>query len=160
MLAERLGVGFVDLDDVVCASMGVADAGEAFARFGEGAFRLAETRALVDVLEGGGAGVVALGGGTPTAPGAVGVLTDFALGGGCVVYLRTLPAELSARLRAVGESGNRPSLTGLDPAAEVERVFRARDALYRVVATWVVFGGGVGEVLEGVEGEARGHLGT
>lgn len=130
--------------------MGVREAWEGIERFGLGAFREAELRSLREALEGpGGARVVALGGGTPTAPGAAGVLraARSAAGPGraVVVYLHAPAWVLGARMRA-GGSATRPALLSPgggaggagDAAAEVPEVYRQRDGLYRELADAVV----------------------
>ncbi len=66
MVADRLGLEFVDLDDETPRVLGVERAREAWDSFGEEAFRRAETVALAKALSIEGR-VVALGGGTPTA---------------------------------------------------------------------------------------------
>lgn len=63
LLAARLGVPFVDLDQRVESRQG-RSVSEIFAREGEGAFRAAETRALEEALALPERSVIALGGGT------------------------------------------------------------------------------------------------
>lgn len=157
VVAARVGGVCVDLDDVVVESLGVSDAKEAFARFGEAGFRTAETRELGRVLGAardvaGGGVVVALGGGTPTAPGAKDVLRGaVAVGSVVLVYLHAEPGLLAARLGGVrGEDRGRPSLTGADVVDEVGAVYAARDGLYRSLAG---ASGGVVEV-GGVDADA------
>src|SRR5688500_5217610 len=62
LLAARLGVPFVDLDDVVAAAAG-APVREIFAARGEAEFRRLESEALATVLD--RDAVIATGGGTP-----------------------------------------------------------------------------------------------
>ena len=62
MLADRLGVGFVDLDERIIAAAGKTIR-EIFADHGEPGFRDHESRLLAEVLAEGGEGVVSLGGG-------------------------------------------------------------------------------------------------
>ena len=62
LLAARLGVPFVDLDDVVTAAAG-APVREIFADRGEAEFRRLESEALASVLD--RDAVIATGGGTP-----------------------------------------------------------------------------------------------
>ena len=85
--------------------------------------------------------MLALGGGTPTAPGAADILRAASKSGGArVVYLRCEPDELRARLDAVGVGPDRPSLTGADPRDEIEAVFVRRDPLYTDLADAIVEG--------------------
>lgn len=125
-LAERLGRRFVDLDDITPTLMGETRAGDALRRQGEPAFRAAEVRALApELLE--RDAVLALGGGTPTAPGAVDLLVR---SGARIIYLRARPETLRARLVRT-QLDLRPSLTGKGTIPELDEVFAARDALYR-----------------------------
>ncbi len=140
LVAGRLGWPFVDLDDVTVELLGGSGVPEVWSRIGEAGFREAEARGL----SGRGAApglprrVEALGGGTPTAPGAAELLRG-AVGDGRIVlvYLRGTPATLRARLKD-GGAADRPSLTGKGTLAEIESVFTARDGLYRGLATTVL----------------------
>ncbi len=144
LLARRLGREFVDLDDVTAEIMGASGAGEAIERAGMDAFRAAEGQALLSELKGDGR-IIALGGGTPTAPGCAELLRGAQGRGVCrVVYLRGSVETLRDRLR-VGENADRPSLTGGEIVDEVRAVFDARDGLYRDLAESVVCVDGVGE---------------
>ncbi len=135
-LANRLSRPFVDLDDRTLALLGVPTASEAWDRLGEPAFRAAEVRALHGALATPGQ-VIALGGGTPTAPGAAELLRGAQ--NTRLVYLRCQPHVLRERLsRSGGPGANRPSLTGKDPLAEIDTVFAQRDPLYRSLATHVI----------------------
>lgn len=143
-LAERLGRAFVDLDDRTAALLGAADCGTALRTLGEERFRAAEADALRAALDE-GAIVLALGGGTPTAPGAAGLLRDrIASGRAAAVYLRASVDTLAERL---AESGgpDRPALVGDDPIAEIATLFERRDPLYRDLAGGVLHLDGVSE---------------
>jgi len=133
-LAADLGRPFVDLDDRVASHFNVDRAGEALRAHGLDAFRAAETDRLVAALTEPGV-VLALGGGTPTAPGASGALR--AATDAVIVYLHAEPATLADRLRAIG-SASRPSLTGKDPADEFDDLYAARDPIFRSVAHEVI----------------------
>jgi len=139
-LADRAGRPALDLDDCTREYLGAGTISELFARYGEARFRGAEYRALVNqAITGARMGpVVALGGGTPTAPGASEFLRDAASRGLCViVYLRATPATLRERLaRDMGE--DRPSLTGADPLDEIDAVFASRDPLYCQLAAHII----------------------
>lgn len=140
LVAARLGLGFIDLDDVTVELLGGKSVPEVWSSVGEAGFREAEARGLAErVLAPGSARrVVALGGGTPTAPGAAELLRGAAGDGRIVlVYLRGRPETLRARLED-GGADDRPSLTGKGTLAEIEGVFAARDELYRGLATAVV----------------------
>lgn len=144
-LALEHGLRFIDLDERTPAVLGARTVAEAWARFGEPAFREAEVRALKAAIAE-DPGVLALGGGTPTAPGAAEIIRGLKgqVGTVRVVYLRASAAVLGARLRASGMAG-RPSLTGADPIGEVAAVLAARDPLYVSLADVVVDVGGVSE---------------
>jgi len=136
-VAADLGLPFVDLDDVTTGLLGEGTLPELWARLGEAAFREAEVRALREQLQAAAASprVVALGGGTPTAPGAAELLRQAGSRGRIVVvYLRGEPAVLRERLAETNISG-RPSLTGAGTLAEIEQVFAARDPLYARLAS-------------------------
>ncbi|MFM9958018.1 MAG: shikimate kinase [Phycisphaerales bacterium] len=155
LAAERLHVPFIDLDDRVMARLGHATVSQAWAAVGEPAFRAAETEELRIVLESPPSPdrglILALGGGTPTAPGAESLLKQAAATGAKLVYLRCTPEELRARLKAAGGAGtNRPSLTGRDPLEEIDEVFARRDPLYCSLAT---------HRIEGVHSAEQGVLG-
>lgn len=151
LVAARLARPFIDLDDRVMARLGFETVARAWDAVGEPAFRIAEASELRAVLDEHPHGLVlALGGGTPTAPGAADALRAHAAAGAALVYLRCTPAELRARLSrpaaGAGEAAagvhsagpNRPSLTGRDPLDEIEEVFQRRDPLYRGLATRVL----------------------
>jgi shikimate kinase len=135
-LARRLRRRFIDLDALVLEHLGAATVTEAWRRGGESAWRAAEAAVLEKALEH-PEGVVALGGGTPMIPAGRRRLERLRREGRIrVVYLECPVAELTGRLR--GEPGDRPSLTGADPAAEIEAVLADREATYRALAD-VVF---------------------
>ena len=140
LLAESLGVGFVDLDDVTSELMGCDGAGAAIETQGIEAFREAEARALKSVLAK-TERVIALGGGTPTAPGCREMLSQ----GPCrVIYLRALVETLRERLKTA-DNTDRPALVGGDVVDEVEVLFAQRDGLYRELAETVIHTDGVSE---------------
>ncbi len=137
-LADRLGLPFVDLDDVTPQLLGRASVADAWRHDGELAFRRAEARALEQELTLRGR-VLALGGGTPTAPRAADLLREHALAGRAViVYLRAPAPALRRRLEATGPGAGRPSLTGAGPLDEIAAVLAARDPLYASLAGLVV----------------------
>lgn len=139
-LAESLGRGFVDLDDVSARVLGESGAGDAITKHGMEAFRSAECDALRSVLEKSNQ-VVSLGGGTPTADGCAGLLASE----GCrVLYLKAKPGTLRERL-SKADNSDRPSLTGGDVVDEIEVVYGERDPLYMEIAESVVHVDGVGE---------------
>lgn len=137
LLAERLRLPFVDLDVLTTKHLGCATTAEAFTKFGEAKFRDAEGIALATALSRPGQ-VVALGGGTPTAPGIADMLRrERDAGRMRIVYLAAEAETLRRRLERTDMS-QRPSLTGIDPLAEIEAVLNRRDGLYRELAEAVV----------------------
>jgi shikimate kinase len=170
-LAERTGRPPIDLDDVTPALCGCPDVAAAWALWGQRAFRNAEARAMTAVLFNGRFGarghvgevdltiahVVALGGGTPTAPGAdEAILLASELKRAVAIYLRATPASLRERLESA-DNRHRPSLTGVDALEEIERVFEERDPLYVELAGLVIETAGLAE--EDVVGRIIEHLG-
>ncbi len=152
LLAGRLGVAFVDLDDRTLQAlrrahpaMNFGAVADAWRALGETAFRVAERDALRAALAEGRI-VLALGGGTPTAPGAPALLEAAKRAGAEIFYLRAEPALLRQRLAASGEAASRPSLTGRGTLEEIEEVFAARDPLYRSLRTVEIDAGAAPEV--------------
>ena len=140
LLAQHLGRDFVDLDDVVAQCMNASGPGKAIERDGIDAFRTNETEALRSVLETHNQ-VIALGGGTPTAPGAAEVLKG---SDSNLIYLRGLPETLRDRLMKT-DNTDRPALVGDDVLSEVQTLFNQRDAMYQDLATSIVHIDGVSE---------------
>ncbi len=137
LVAQRLGRPFIDLDDETARALGGTSVGEAFTKHGEAAFRKAEARALAIGLKA-DARVIALGGGTPTAPGAADLLRrERDAGRAIIVYLAAEAGTLRERLRQT-DMTKRPSLTGADPLAEIEAVLGKRDPLFRELADEVM----------------------
>lgn len=136
MLDAAPGRGFVDLDDITPRVLGQATAADALRVLGEAAFRAGEAKALAapEVIA---AGVVALGGGTPTGKASLEILNQRRMSGARLIYLRAEGATLRRRLAATNLT-QRPSLTGADPLVEIEVVFARRDPLYLEIADEVV----------------------
>mgnify|MGYP001313643838 CR=1 FL=1 len=120
-LARRLGRPFVDSDEVIERSTGLAIA-DIFEGYGEAGFREIEARTIAEQLAGPPV-VLALGGGAATTPS---VREDLA--GHDVVLLDIALADALGR---VGGDPKRPMLRRPDLA----EIFAARQALYREVAT-------------------------
>lgn len=137
LVAERLKRAFCDLDLATPEELGCSHVAEAWARHGEPAFRAAETRALARVLQKDDQ-IIALGGGTPIAPGAAELIErERGSGRAWLCYLHATPGELRARL-ATSENAHRPSLTGAGVIDEVAEIYSRRDGLYRALANAVV----------------------
>jgi len=134
-LAELFGVPLIDLDEALVqaanASAGALrfqGAGEVLLQWGNDTFRNLESQVLRDVLEVRDPRVVATGGGAVLTPRNRALLAAHAR----TIWLRVEPEELARRLR--GDTTFRPTLTGADPAAEMEAVLAARAPFYAEVA--------------------------
>jgi len=125
-LARLLGIQFTDVDSLI-EQREQRTIPEIFAADGEPGFRAVELEATLAALSSGG--VVALGGGAVTNP-----AVRSALAGHRVVWLR---ASLQSAVRRVGESTNRPLLTG-DVAGQWAKLLAERAHWYAEVATVVV----------------------
>ena len=128
-LAERLGVGFADSDDLVEQRAG-RSVRAIFERDGEAAFREAEADVISAALTAFD-GVLALGGGAILAESTRAAL---AVSGAPVVLLR---AELSTLAARVGRAQDRPLLAG-DPVGRLAALAAERAPLYENVATAVI----------------------
>ncbi len=137
LLAQRLHRTVADLDDRVAAMLKVEHAGDAISKYGEPAFRRSELGALEVALKEPGI-VLALGGGTPTAPGVEEMLNGARRQGAAkVVYLRATEATLRTRLAGAANT-HRPSLTGQGVLDEIGVLLNLRDTLYKTLADVVV----------------------
>ena len=149
LLAARRAVPFIDLAERTVAGSGHATVSAMFRAEGEPAFRAAEARALAALLADPAAAgaIVALGGGTPTAPGARALLESArAAGTARIVLLEAPPAVLGARLSV--SPGDRPLLMGANFAEEAALLGERRLPGYRALADAVVeTGGGVEDAL-------------
>lgn len=119
-LARKLGLRFVDLDDVIEAEAGRSCAA-IFAEEGEPSFRARESRAL-RAMAGGGALVLATGGGCVLAP----ENREALKAGFTVVWLVATPETAAGR----SGGGARPLLAGADPLERMRELHAARSALY------------------------------
>ncbi len=128
--AERLGVEFVDADDVLEETAGCSIR-ELFDSEGEPGFRRREHEALAALLEREKPAVIASGGGV--------VLLEenrqlLASSRARVIWLRIEPDALEQRVR---NRTHRPLLDG-DPAAALRAMWAEREPLYREVADAIV----------------------
>ena len=122
LLAERLGLSFVDLDDRVVARAGTSIA-EVFRQGGESAFRALELEALDEAL-GVGKTVIATGGGAACRQPNL----DHMLARGRVVALF---ADVEEILRRTGRDSGRPLLDGAaDPATAARALLAERQPYY------------------------------
>jgi shikimate kinase / 3-dehydroquinate synthase len=128
LLAERMALPFIDLDDVVAEVAGIS-VREVFASRGEAEFRRLESEALARILARAPA-VVATGGGTPCHDGAL----DRMRQNGLVI---ALAVPLDVALARAGNSRDRPLLAR--PADQIAALYHEREPVYRqahaVIAT-------------------------
>jgi len=137
-VAKRRGARFIDLDALVAERLGHGAAGAALRAVGERMFRLAEAELLVELLaaprtERAPPTVIALGGGTPTAPGARERLDAASTRGAARIIL--LNARVEVLLERMTRSGvDRPALTTLSPREEIDHLAAERLGAYRSLA--------------------------
>lgn len=129
VLASRLGLSFVDLDDSIAAEAGMA-VEEIFSREGEEGFRLRESEALRRELQEKGK-LIACGGGIVLRRVNVELLKERCM----VCYLH---ADRDTLLRRIGGGEGRPMLRGHDLRRRVQELMEAREDKYREVAHIVV----------------------
>lgn len=123
MLAQRLGLAFVDTDQEISERAGCS-IGEIFDREGEAGFREREAQVIRDL--GKTSRVVALGGGAAAQPGMIELLNER----GTIIYLR---ASLETLLSRIGDARTRPMLRDLskeERAARLESLQREREPSY------------------------------
>ena len=113
LLAERLGMGFLDTDELIAERAGLSIP-EIFSRLGEARFREWEREVVGEVCRRRGL-VVALGGGAPMDDRNWRLLR----GTGVTVYLRETPETLAARLAG---DGSRPLLAGYAGEERIRRI--------------------------------------
>ncbi|RPG14795.1 MAG: shikimate kinase [Phycisphaera sp. TMED9] len=129
--ADLVSRPFIDLDERTEAFCG-SDATTCFKERGEAAWRDAETAVLQLALDETTPSIIALGGGTPTAPGAAAMLHDAREGGRIkIAWLNGTPANLAARI--AGQPG-RPALTDLEPAEEMRMMLERRGPIFGELA--------------------------
>jgi shikimate kinase len=126
LLAKRLGLEFIDLDDMIVNACNGASIARIFEDFGEAEFRRLERCALT-VCTGHPPSVVACGGGIVTDSDSRAYMREL----GTVVYLRTTVAET---LERIPDRSSRPLLTGPDAEHDAQALLEARSALYEDAA--------------------------
>ena len=127
-LADLLGVGFIDTDEVIVATAGKS-VPEIFLDEGEAYFRALERTDVATALIESDGGVLALGGGA-----ILDESTRSALGGHTVVFLSV---DLTDAVKRVGLGTGRPLLS-INPRATLKHLMDQRRPLYRSVAKHVV----------------------
>lgn len=122
LVAERLGIPFVDLDQEIERATGKS-VGEIFALDGEATFRKLEREATERLLAQ-PSSVVSAGGGWITQPGVVALVRP----PGRIIHLRVSPVVALARMG--GMVAQRPLLSHTDPLAALEAIWAARRESY------------------------------
>jgi shikimate kinase len=130
LLGERLGVPYVDTDDLILARTG-RTVRDIFREDGEAAFRVLETGVLVEALAAPTPVVLAAAGGVVLSEANRRTLRD---ADALVAWLRADPALL---VRRVQGQEHRPLLDE-DPAGTLATMDRDREPLYREVADVVI----------------------
>ena len=130
LASERLSCPFIDLDDRTTAHCGM-DAARCFAERGEEAWRTAETMAMKEALAE-PPSVIALGGGTPTAPGVEDLILAARDDGRARIIWLDAPDEIL--LARAGSDPARPALTALSGAAEIAAIRSLRDPIFSRLA--------------------------
>jgi shikimate kinase len=128
-LAERMGRGFVDTDDVVTRRIGCSIA-EFWGEHGEAAFRDMEAAAVAEIAAG-RPRIVATGGGVVLAETNVAAMRS----SGFVVWLRAEPATLAERVTG---NARRPLLRDGEPVEKLAEILEERSHRYEAAAHAVV----------------------
>ncbi len=136
VLADEIGIGFIDLDERALALRGEASVCDVFEHQGEYAWRQAEAAALAAALDE-PPSVIATGGGVACIDPPRAVLRAAAAKGTIeIIWLRCDGQTLKSRLET--DPGDRPSLTGQDPIEEAIEVAASRAQAYESVATHII----------------------
>ena len=133
LLAERLNLPFLDLDDEVQRRVGLSIK-EMVERYGWSYFREREREVLEGLIEEEGC-VIALGGGSVLHEDLMEKLKNKAF----IIYLKISPATAIKRISKDSKSEQtRPSLSNLSLVEEVERVLKERTPLYKKYADIII----------------------
>lgn len=148
-LSKKIGYLFIDLDGRIEEKTG-RPIPEIFKEDGEDTFRRVEAVVLKDALAAKKA-VISCGGGVVLREENRDALKQKAI----VVYLKTEPDELFARVGATGSM--RPLLNVEDPRAEIKRLVKEREPLYQGVADAIVSttGRSVNSIIEAIIKELK-----
>ena len=130
LLADLAPRPFIDLDERTSALAG-QDAASCFAEHGEARWRELESQAFKAALQE-EPSVIALGGGTPTAPGVLECITQAQADSHARVAWLDAPDQVL--LDRIGSDDSRPALTELSPGEEMQRIREERDPIYTRIA--------------------------
>jgi XRE family aerobic/anaerobic benzoate catabolism transcriptional regulator len=123
LLAERLGVPFIELDRVIEQRSGIA-LGELIEMFGQETFRRNERAALESILHDNPRFVLATGGGLVTEPATFELLLSSCL----TIWVRAEPDEHMRRVIAQGD--RRPMADNVRAMDDLVSILRSREPLY------------------------------
>lgn len=129
-LARRLGLAFIDSDQVIEERLGCSIRAF-FDREGEECFRDLEQSVMDELTTAQPAAVLSTGGGAVLRPANRQCLRQR----GLVVYLHSSPEEIFRRIR---HDKTRPLLQVANPLAQLRQLYVQRDPLYRETAHYVV----------------------
>lgn len=130
LLASKLGMEFVDLDEVIMVKLGMSIS-EIFSRYGEEYFRDVESEVVKEVFTNANNSVIACGGGVVVRDVNVEVIKNNSV----VVYLRVSPYEAYRRLMSCRD---RPLLNVGNRLEVISKLMRVREPLYLRTAHVVV----------------------
>ena len=130
ILADLRPQPFVDLDDRTTA-LGGQEASECFRLYGEARWRELEAQALELALAE-EPSIIALGGGTPTAPGALQHIHEACKHGFARVAWLDAPDDIL--LQRIGNDEDRPRLTDLPPTQEMAKIRAQREPVFQEIA--------------------------
>ncbi len=133
VLAERMGILFLDLDQAIVDAAG-APIAQIFREFGEVGFRARERSALRAVLTGAQAMVIATGGGTFADQ----QMREWLMARARTVFLQASADTLLRRLGDPDQRAMRPLLRGPDPEKTMRRLLVDRSPFYEQSEATVV----------------------
>lgn len=136
LVAQTLGLDFVDVDDVTCDRFGIRSIAEIWQQFGEPEWRKREVEVTSELCAKDNL-VIGLGGGTLMQPGARRAVEAC---DALRVYLKAAPQVLAARIASDPQSGaTRPNLTQHGGGVEeVRHMLEVRGPVYEAVADEVL----------------------
>ncbi len=131
LVAEKVGVPFVDLDDVIVQKVGLSIP-EIFEKYGEAGFRAWESAVCAEVAADPRVMVVATGGGALLNP-----ANRVAFANEVIICLQASPEVIYERLK---DDSGRPLLTGENPLDRIATLLKQREPIYRQFLRQVVNG--------------------
>lgn len=126
LLAEKLGLQFVDVDKKITNEMKMS-VSDIFSRFGEVFFRALETRAIKELRSLEEKAVISVGGGLPVQEQNHKYLKEL----GTIVYLKGSVETLKKRLAG---DRTRPLLEGANLEGKIRRMLKVREPIYKELA--------------------------